>query len=99
MEAAPHRRAPRRLRRLREIRRRALHIHLHTRRPEIIRTDGHGSPSRRPSLADFVRDKLRERVVTGDVDRDALVHLGLKYLREAEEREAGAGTPPASVEG
>jgi exonuclease SbcD len=84
---------------LREFRRRALHFHLDTRRPEMIRSVGHGSPSRRPSLADFVRDKLRERVVTGDVDRDALVHLGLKYLREAEEREAGSSSPAAGVEG
>ena len=84
---------------LREFRRRALHFHLDTRRPEMIRSVGHGSPSRRPSLADFVRDKLRERVVTGDVDRDALVHLGLKYLREAEEREVGSTTPPAGLEG
>jgi DNA repair protein SbcD/Mre11 len=65
----------------------------------MIRSVGHGSPSRRPSLADFVRDKLRERVVTGDVDRDALVQLGLRYLREAEEREGGSAAPTASVEG
>ena len=86
-------------RQLREFRRRALHFHLDTRRPEIIRSVGHGSPSRRPSLADFVRDKLRERVVTGDVDREALVHFGLKYLREAEERETGSSSPAAGVEG
>ncbi|HEX6597752.1 MAG TPA: DNA repair exonuclease [Gemmatimonadaceae bacterium] len=84
---------------LRDFRRRALHFHLDTRRPEMIRSVGHGSPSRRPSLADFVRDKLRERVVSGDVDRDALVQLGLKYLRDAEEREAGSTPPPAGVEG
>ena len=86
-------------RQLRDFRRRALHFHLDTRRPEMIRSVGHGSPSRRPSLADFVRDKLRERVVSGDVDRDALVQLGLRYLRDAEEREAGSTPPPASVEG
>jgi hypothetical protein len=60
---------------------------------------GHGSPGRRPSLADFVRDKLRERVVGGDVDRDALVQLGLKYLRDAEEREGGSAAPSVGVEG
>jgi DNA repair exonuclease SbcCD nuclease subunit len=86
-------------RQLRDFRRRARHFHLDTRRPEMIRSVGHGSPSRRPSLADFVRDKLRERVVSGDVDRDALVQLGLRYLRDAEEREAGSTPPPASVEG
>ncbi len=48
---------------------------------------GNGAPGRRPSLMDVVRDKLRERVVPADVDRDALVELGVHYLREAEERE------------
>ena len=85
-------------RQLREFRRRALHFHLDTRRPEMIRSVGHGAPGRRPSLADFVRDKLRERVVALDVDRDALVALGLRYLKDAEERE-GASTPPQGVEG
>ena len=73
---------------LREFRRRALHFHLDTRRPEIIRSVGHGAPGRRPSLADFVRDKLRERMVPADLDRDALVTLGLRYLKEAEERDS-----------
>ncbi|MDB4879998.1 MAG: Calcineurin-like phosphoesterase superfamily domain protein [Gemmatimonadetes bacterium] len=83
---------------LREFRRRALHFHLDTRRPEIIRSVGHGAPGRRPSLADFVRDKLRERMVASDVDRDALVELGLRYLRDAEERESATASPTASVE-
>ena len=56
-------------------------------------------PGRRPSLADFVRDKLRERLVAGDVDRDALVELGLRYLKDAEEREGASSASPASVEG
>ena len=81
---------------LREFRRRALHFHLDTRRPEIIRSVGHGAPGRRPSLADFVRDKLRERMVPADVDRDALVDLGLRYLKDAEERDSPtAGLPPS----
>ena len=75
-------------RQLREFRRRALHFHLDPRRPEIIRSSGYGAPGgRRPSLAEFVRDKLRERMLSGDVDREALVDLGLKYLKDAEERE------------
>jgi DNA repair exonuclease SbcCD nuclease subunit len=82
---------------LREFRRRALHFHLDTRRPEIIRSVGHGAPGRRPSLADFVRDKLRERMVPGDIDRDALVDLGLRYLKDAEERDSpSAALPPAT---
>jgi hypothetical protein len=31
-----------------------------------------------------VRDKLRTRLLPGDVDRDALVALGLRYLEEAD---------------
>ncbi len=84
---------------LREFRRRALHFHLDTRRPEIIRSVGHGAPGRRPSLADFVRDKLRERVVAADIDREALVELGLRYLKDAEERESTAVAAPASADG
>jgi exonuclease SbcD len=84
---------------LRDFRRRALHFHLDTRRPEIIRSVGHGAPGRRPSLADFVRDKLRDRVVPSDVDRDALVALGLRYLKEAEERESVSTASPQGVEG
>ena len=78
---------------LREFRRRALHFHLDTRRPEIIRSVGHGAPGRRPSLAEFVRDKLRERMVPHDVDRDALVDLGLRYLKDAEERDSPHAAP------
>jgi DNA repair exonuclease SbcCD nuclease subunit len=83
---------------LREFRRRALHFHLDTRRPEIIRSVGHGAPGRRPSLADFVRDKLRERMVPHDIDRDALVSLGLRYLKDAEERDSPSASPPPGVE-
>lgn len=81
---------------IREYKRRALHFHLDTRRPEIVRMFGHGAPGRRPSLADTVRDKLRSRQLTDDIDREALVALGLHYLREAETLAAvaptGAGT-------
>jgi len=84
-------------RQLRDFRRRALHFHLDTRRPEIIRSVGHGAPGRRPSLADFVRDKLRERMVPNDVDRDALVNLGLRYLKEAEERDSPTAALPPGI--
>jgi hypothetical protein len=69
---------------LREYKRRATHFHLDTRRPEILRLSASGAPSRRPSLADTVREKLRTRLLPSDVDRDALVALGLKYLEEAD---------------
>jgi DNA repair protein SbcD/Mre11 len=70
---------------LREYKRKALHFHLDTRRPEIVRPEtGQGAPGRRASLADTVRDKLRSRLLTENIDRDALVELGLHYLREAD---------------
>ncbi|MGI8401388.1 MAG: metallophosphoesterase family protein [Gemmatimonadaceae bacterium] len=68
---------------LREYKRRALHFHLDTReaaRPE----SGQGAPGRRASLADTVRDKLRSRVLTENINREQLVELGLHYLREAD---------------
>ena len=67
---------------LREFKRRALHFHLDTRRPEIIRSvRAAARPGRRPSLADTVRDKLRAR----DADRATSIAtrsstLGLDYL-------------------
>jgi len=59
-------------------------FHLDTRRPEILRTSASGGPGRRPSLADTVREKLRTRVLESDIDREALVALGLHYLKEAD---------------
>jgi hypothetical protein len=75
---------------LRDLKRRALHYHLDTRRPEIIRTVASGGPGRRPSLADTVREHLQRRVMPGEIDRDQLVTLGLDYLREAETIESAA---------
>ena len=51
------------------------------------------------SLADIVRDKLHGRLLESDIDRSALVDLGLRYLADAEARrpprrseiEAGGG--------
>lgn len=77
---------------LRELQRRALHFHLDTRRPEVIRTERSGAPGRRPSLADTLRESLRSRVLTSDVDRERLIKLGLQYLEEAEQATAAAGT-------
>lgn len=70
---------------LRDYKRKALHFHLDTRRPEILRPKaGQGAPTRRASLAETVREKLESRVLTEDIDRGALVELGLHYLREAD---------------
>ena len=83
---------------LRELQRRALHFHLDTRRPEVIRRAESGAPGRRPSLADMLRDSLRGRVLTSDIDREALVDLGLHYLREAEHVSAVRDRPTAVEE-
>jgi DNA repair exonuclease SbcCD nuclease subunit len=80
---------------LREFKRRALHFHLDTRRPEIIRTSASGSPGRRPTIAEIVREQLRGRLLEGDIDRDSLIALGLQYLTEAEAVDAAAGAPVA----
>ena len=70
---------------LRDLQRRALHFHLDTRRPEVIRAERSGAPGRRPSLADTLRESLRGRVLTSDIDRERLIALGLQYLAEAEQ--------------
>jgi DNA repair protein SbcD/Mre11 len=74
---------------LREYRRRALHFHLDVRRPEVVRTQSvSGAPGRRASLAEVVRDSLRSRHIDRDIDREELVGLGLRYLRDAEAAES-----------
>ncbi|MDQ2666865.1 MAG: DNA repair exonuclease [Gemmatimonadota bacterium] len=85
-------------RQLREYRRRALHFQLETRRPETIRSSGRGAPGRRASLEEVVRDKLRERLLAPDVERESLVELGLRYLKDAEDRESALATPVTGLE-
>ncbi len=84
---------------LREYQRRALHFHLDTRRPEVVRAAAaaSGSPGRRPSLAETLREALQARVLPGDVDRERLVALGMRYLEEAELQ--GGGMEFADREG
>jgi DNA repair protein SbcD/Mre11 len=69
---------------LREYQRRALHFQLDARRPDVTRTAGYGAPGRRPSLTEIVREKLKTREIEADLNREALITLGLSYLREAE---------------
>ena len=83
---------------LRDYQRRALHFLLDTRRPEVIRSYASGAPGRRPSLADMLRESLRSRILTSDIDRDALVQLGLHYLGEAEQAGIALGAPAAAAE-
>ena len=68
---------------IREYKRTALEFYLDTRRPEIVR-QGQAAPGRRASLAETVRDQLRARPLSEDINREALVELGLHYLREAD---------------
>ena len=71
---------------LREYRRRAMHFHLDTRRPEVLaRKKGEGSPGKRPTLSDMVVERLRERPLQPGIDREVLVATGLRYLKQAEE--------------
>jgi hypothetical protein len=69
---------------LRDYKRRALHFHLDTRRPEIIRTSASGAPGRRPTLGEVVESYLTRRPMDADLDRAALVRLGVQYLKEAD---------------
>lgn len=78
---------------LRDYRRSALHFHLDTRRPEVVQMEGQGAPGRRQSLAETLRDSLRSRILSSDLNREQLVELGLQYLREAD-----AAVPASEVE-
>lgn len=69
---------------LRDYKRRALAFQLDTRRPDVIRQSASGATGRRASLTDTVRDWLWARTLPPDVDRESLVELGLRYLKEAE---------------
>jgi len=75
-----------------------LHFLLDTRRPEVIRSYASGAAGRRPTLADMLRESLRSRLLTSDIDRDTLVELGLHYLREAEQLGITDGIPTAAAE-
>jgi hypothetical protein len=80
-------------RRMREYRTEALHFHLDVKPPRIVRREGSAAPGRRLSLPEELSSFLKNRwkpESTG-VDREALIELGLRYLKEAEERESVEG--------
>lgn len=83
---------------IREFRRSALSFQLDPRRPEVVRQTGNGAAGRRVSLTDTVRDWLHARTLPPDVQRDALVELGLGYLKEAETAEHDALAAPAEAQ-
>ncbi len=72
---------------LREYRKRAMHFHLDTRRPEpLVRSrTGEGAPGRRATLPEVLAERLRERVLPTGMDREQLVTLGMRYLQQAED--------------
>ena len=82
---------------LREYRRRAMHFHLDTRRPDVLkrRRSGDGAPGRRATLPELVAEHLHERVLAPGIDRDVLTTKGLQYLQQAED--AAAASMPVLV--
>ena len=82
---------------LREVRRRALHFHLDTRKPELLAAvPSTGAAGRRATLRDRLAERLRQRPLAPGLDRDRLVQLGLSYLSRAEDA-AAAALPIADV--
>jgi len=82
---------------LREVRRRALHFHLDTRKPELLApVASSGAAGRRATLRDRLAERLRQRPLAPGLDRERLVQLGLAYLTRAEDA-AVAALPIAEV--
>lgn len=78
---------------LRELKRRAMHFQLDTRRPDAVRPSGTAS-GRRPTLVETVTSYLQRRQLDEELDRAALVHLGLEYLKQADDMDAAAAASP-----
>jgi exonuclease SbcD len=72
---------------LRDYKRRALSFQLDTKRPDVLRQTGAGAAGRKASLTDTVREWLWARTIPPDVSREAIVDLGLGYLKLAESAE------------
>jgi len=62
---------------------RALQFVLDLRRPAPAATVGVSAPGRRLTLAETLRDYLSRRPLDADLDRDALIRLGGRYLEES----------------
>jgi exonuclease SbcD len=80
-------------RRIRDARARAVHLQLDVQPPELVRTEASGAPGQRATLAEEVEAFLRHRWTPRDpeVDRTALVGLGLEILREVGEAASAEG--------
>lgn len=79
---------------LREYERRALHFQLDTRKPETVRVSVSGGAGRRPTLKETVASYLGRRELDPDVDRAALVALGVRYLDDADSAAERSAAPP-----
>ena len=83
---------------LREYKKRALAFNVDLRRPDVTKRQIAGGPTRRPSVADVVREALTTRPIPSDLDRGRLVELGMKYLDDADVVPPSA-QPADAVEG
>ncbi len=77
---------------LRELKRRAMHFQLDARRPDVARPVG--TSGRRPTLVETVSAYLQRRPLDAELDRSALVQLGLEYLKQADDMDAAAAASP-----
>lgn len=77
---------------LREYRKRAMHFHLDTRRPEplVKRRTGDGGPGRRATLPEILAERLAERTLPPGIEREPLITLGMRYLQLAEDAVSAA---------
>jgi DNA repair protein SbcD/Mre11 len=72
---------------IRTLKNEALHLQVDVRRPEIARSVGVGSPGRRQTLPEMVRNFLERRPLPAELDRETFVRIGTE-LMDAVEREA-----------
>jgi len=78
---------------IREFKCRALNFFLDVRRPARLRRSASGAPGKRPSLHEVLKESLTNRLIPGDVDRNALIELGGRYLNQAATLAATAALP------
>ncbi len=76
---------------VRSYRKRAMHFHLDMRKPvTAIQRSAGGAPGKRETLADIVSNRLNERTLEADIEREIFVSTGLEFLRRAEDAVSAA---------
>jgi len=80
---------------IREYKKRALNFFLDVRRPDRLQRSASGAPGKRPSLDEVLTESLSKRLIPGDIDRNALIALGGRYLKQADSLAATAALPEA----